>query len=389
MSARICILGAGYAGLRTARDLAGAVRRGEIDVEVTLVDRNRRHEVVTLLHQVATDDLPETTASLSLDELLPGRSVKIVEAEVAAIEPDTRHVRTSAGELAYDYLVIGLGSEPTSPPIPGLDRALRLRRWEDAIRLREHVRGVFRDAGRRPAADPERLLTRLVVVGGGFTGCQVVGELAHWSTELADRHRVPIDHVHLVLVESGRRLLPGWDEPSSREAERVLRRKAVDVRTGVRLARIAEDVVELADGSSLASRTVVWTGGIRALALLAESGLPTAAQGRLAADAYLRVVGRPRIFAIGDSVAASDGRALPATAAYAQRQGAYVARALVAEVRGRPLGPYRPIPLGMVVSLGGDDAVGDVLGIPVEGSAAALLKQGVEASYLQGLRGRG
>lgn len=381
----VVILGAGYAGLRAALDLARAVDGGDVAARVTLVDRGDRHEVVTLLHQVATEACPQERAVLKLAELLPA-SVRRVAAGVEGLDVAARRVATSAGPLDYDRLVVALGSVPSAPPIDGLgEHAFRLRRYDDALRLRRHVRRQFALAGRAADFDERRARLRFVVVGGGATGCQLMGELAHWVTELADRYRTPLGEIDLLLLEAGNRLLPGWADEVARGAALVLRRKAVGVRLGHQVDAVAADSVTFA-GRSVATRTVVWTGGVRAPALLAEAGLATGSLGRVKTDRYLRAAGHPEIHVAGDAALFEhQGKALPATAAFALRQGAYVAESLAGVLAGREADPYRPRDLGMLVSLGGSDAVGDLLGVPFAGLPGGVAKEGIERGYVAGV----
>lgn len=235
-----------------------------------------------------------------------------------------------------------------------------------------------------------KVVKKIVVLGagGGFTGCQLVGELAHWVTDLADEHGVPIADIHLILLEAASCLLPGWERLYSERAEHVLRRKGIDVRLSSKLEKVEPTRVTFS-GETLSTHTIVWAGGIRAPSLLASSGLSTGRQGRVLVDDYLRVTQYPAIYVAGDSALfVKDGQALPATAALALRQGAYVATTIADEVNGQPIEPYRPSNPGMLVSLGGNDAVGDVLGVPLQGSAAGLVKASIERWYISTLTGK-
>ncbi|MCH8292785.1 FAD-dependent oxidoreductase [Candidatus Poribacteria bacterium] len=218
--------------------------------------------------------------------------------------------------------------------------------------------------------------------------CQLVGELAHWVTDLADEHGVPIADIHLILLEAASRLLPGWERLYSERAEHVLRRKGIDVRLSSKLEKVEPTRVTFS-GETLSTHTIVWAGGIRAPSLLASNGLSTGRQGRVLVDDYLRVTQYPAIYVAGDSALfVKAGQPLPATAALALRQGAYVATTIADEVNGQPIEPYRPSNPGMLVSLGGSDAVGDLLGVSLQGFAAGLVKESIERLYISTLTGK-
>lgn len=384
---RIVALGGGYAGIRALLDLQEARRWRGLRAELTLIDRGTGHQVVTLLHRVATEDLPPASALLPFRRLLP--DVEILQAEVSEIDLDRRRVITDRGEIAYDRLVIGLGSETASPPIPGLEEhALNLRWWGDAVRLRRRVRELFARAAGAGSASERRGLLRLVVAGGGATGCQLAGEICHWVTDLADEFAVPVGEIEILLLDAQPTLLTGLERGAARRAERVLRRKAISVNLESPLESVAVGEVAFG-GETLPCGAVFWTGGVRAPELLAACGLETGDAGRVKVDRALRCVGRPAVLVAGDcALVEVGGRPVPATAAFALRQGAYVAQALESERKGRRIAPYKPRDLGMLVSLGGADAVGDLLGFPLTGLAAGLAKEGIERSYVATVLGQ-
>lgn len=385
---KIVILGAGYAGLRAALDLASARSRGLLDAELVLVDRNDYHQVVTWLHQTATDAIPLEQARVSLAELLPKESLSFVQGDVRAIETVSQRVLVGDDWLEYDRLIVALGSDTNWPEIPGLrEAAFPLRWWDEARALKEEIARQFAAAATADSAEARRCLMTVIVVGGGYTGVQLAGELAHWTPTLADLHGLPLQDIRLLLVEAQERLLPGWKASFSQRAANVLRRKGVDVRLNSPLLRVEGRQVTLGEpgggSTTICAGTLVWAGGVRAPSLLAEAGLPTGRDGRVLVNKFLQAQGYPEIYAIGDSALFFDGREpLPATAAHALRQGEYVAGALVARLQGKTVEPYRPLKLGMLVSLGGNDGVGDPLGVPLTGLPAGILKEGVERWYL-------
>ena len=198
----------------------------------------------------------------------------------------------------------------------------------------------------------------------------------------------PVEDIELLLLDAESRLLGGWSRGAGRRAQAVLRRKAVAVELRSPLESVAAGRVSFG-GRTLPCGAVFWTGGVRAPELLAASGLATDDAGRVRVDRRLRAAGHPEVRVAGDcALVEMRGRAAPATAAFALRQGAYAARALEAERRGRRIEPYKPRDLGMLVSLGGGDAVGDLLGFPLAGLAGGLAKEGVERSYVATVLGQ-
>ncbi|MBA3532252.1 MAG: NAD(P)/FAD-dependent oxidoreductase [Ardenticatenales bacterium] len=382
----ILILGAGYAGLRAALDLAEAKRAGELgEVTVTLVDRNDYHQVITWLHEVAAASVAPDKARIPLEQLLGAGGVAFHQATVRGIAPREQRVLLADSEaLSYDRLVVALGSITAWPPIEGLrEHALPMRWWDEAVRLREAVLHNFALAAEmEDEAERKRLLT-LVVAGGGYTGCQLAGEMAHWVPELADHFGLSLLELTLRQIEARERLMPGWDERLADKAERILRRKGVQILLNSPLERLDAQTMTLKGKNPMPYGLLIWAGGVQAPPLLKDSGFTTGVQGRAEVDAYLRAKEYPDVFVIGDASLWMEGdKPLPGTASHALRQGEYVARMIRRQIQGKGLADYEPTNLGLMVSLGGSDGVGIALGIPLSGVTAGILKEGIESWYL-------
>jgi NADH dehydrogenase len=385
---RILILGAGYAGLRAALDLGQAKGHGHLpgSVQVDLVERAECHRVIFWMHQVAAGTVDADDACIDYGDL-PLEHIALHRAEVQALDPERASVTTSAGDFAYDALVVALGSRAAVPDLPGLAaQAHTLRDRAGAEALHHALEHAFGRAGVAGSPAEQARWATVAVAGGGFTGCQLAGELAHRLPDLADRHGVPIRHVRLVLVEAADRLLPHMAACHGRSARRILETKGVEVRTGAPLERVSEDTLT-AGGSGLAYGTLAWAGGIHGPALLEATGLDRDAAGRLRVDRFLRAPAHPEIRAAGDCAVRIDAPATEATATEAIHQGRYLATALREEAHGRLPAPYRPNRLGLLVALGDGDAVGTVGPAPLAGRAAGILKNAAERTYPDTLRG--
>lgn len=382
----ILILGAGYGGLRVALEFE-RLRAGRDDLaQLTLVERNPYHQHIILLHRVATglDNTSEVT--LPLARILEQRAIRFCQGQVARIAPLQRQVLLHDGlALPYDRLVLALGGQTNYADVPGAaEHTLPLRTYDEAAQLREHILLCFQAATRTDDPTVRRSLLTFVIVGGGYTGCQLAGELAAWVRRLCREHQLPTSAVRIALVERSDTLLPQLSTAASREAERILAGRGISLHLNTSVERITEQVVHVAPHGFIRAATIVWAAGVRAPHLLAEAAFPTDARGRVLVDRYLRVVDQSAIFAIGDCAAIPDERhgTVPATASYAMRQGEHLAATLLAEATGQAPRPYEPLRLGQLVSLGPGEAVGDPLGVPASGLPVALLKQAVERWYV-------
>jgi NADH dehydrogenase len=188
-----------------------------------------------------------------------------------------------------------------------------------------------------------------------------------------------------VLVDVALAVLPELGPRLGAHALRVLRDRGVDVRLRTSVASAEDTRVVLTDGTTIATRTLVWGAGVVASPLVMELGLPTR-RGRLVTTPELSVPGADGVWAAGDAAAvpdlavdaAADGQRpdTQPTAQHAQRQGVALGRNVAAALGHGTARPYRHPDLGLVADLGGLDAVARPLGIPLTGPVAKVVARG-------------
>ncbi|NUR68684.1 MAG: FAD-dependent oxidoreductase, partial [Streptomyces sp.] len=231
---RIVIVGAGFAGYRTARTLSRLTRHR---AEITLLNPTDYFLYLPLLPQVAAGLLEPRRVTVSLSGTLP--RVRLVLGEADGIDLDERAVRYTdpeggSGTLPYDRLVIAVGSVNKLLPIPGVaEHAHGFRGLPEALYLRDHVTRQMELAA--AADDPKSRSARrtFVVVGAGYTGTEVAAH-GQMYTDAQARRQPLRDGVRprWMLLDIAPRVLPEMDERLSRTADRVLRERGVDVRMG-------------------------------------------------------------------------------------------------------------------------------------------------------------
>jgi NADH:ubiquinone reductase (H+-translocating) len=181
--------------------------------------------------------------------------------------------------------------------------------------------------------------------------------------------------VRVVIVNSGDRILKGIDPSLAHAAQRRLASQRVEVINDVKVTEVRPESVSLSDGSDIPARTIVWAAGINPGPLVAGLDVEKDERGRILVDEYLRVKGRPGVYAVGDSARMDyDGPPVPALAQAAEQQGRVAARNLAAEIRGEGgLVPFRYQPLGQLVDLGTGSALTDVMGVKISGRLGAFI----------------
>ncbi|HKR90506.1 MAG TPA: NAD(P)/FAD-dependent oxidoreductase [Phenylobacterium sp.] len=332
--ARVVILGGGFAGLEAAKALAAA------PVEVTLIDRQNHHLFQPLLYQVATAALAPADVAWPIRGVLSDqRNARVLMAEAGGIDLAARRVRTTAGEFAYDFLVVATGAthayfghDDWAAFAPGL------KRIEDATAIRRRILMAFERAELEDEAAARQALTTFVVVGGGPTGVEMAGAIADIA-----RHALPPDFrrvdpaaARVLLIEAGPRILPAFPEALSAYAQRALTRMGVEVRTGTAVTGVDAAGV-LLGGERVAAGAVVWAAGVQASPAGSWLGAAHDRAGRVEVGPDLTVPGHPEVFVVGDTAAAKTeaGRPIPGLAPAAKQMGRFAGETIAARVGGR------------------------------------------------------
>ncbi|WP_219416212.1 NAD(P)/FAD-dependent oxidoreductase [Pseudonocardia nigra] len=388
---RVVVVGGGFAGFHAAKALS---RRLAGTAEIVLVNPTDYFLYLPLLPEVAAGILDPRRVSISLAATLPG--VRLVLGEVDAVDLQQRRVswvgpEGGRDESGYDRLVLAVGSVNKLLPIPGVaEHAHGFRGIPEALYLRDHVtRQVELAATTDDPAEREARCT-FVVVGAGYTGTEVAAQGPLLTDALARRHSgLRGQKMRWMLLDLAPRVLPGLDDRLAGTADRVLRERGVEVRTGESVEEATADGVRLTTGEEVAARTLVWCVGVRPDPLVEGIGLETQ-KGRLVVDECLGVPGHPAVFACGDAAAVPDvtrpGEVTAMTAQHAVRQGKLAGRNVAASLgRGTRAG-YRHHDLGFVVELGGRDAAANPLHVPLEGLPAKAVTRGYHLLSMPGNR---
>jgi NADH dehydrogenase len=385
---QIIVLGGGYGGVLTAKKLANQLRKHK-DVQITLIDRKPYHTLLTELHEVAANRVEEDSIKIDLKKIFSGfRNVKVVLDEINGINFDNQ---TLQGEraYAYDYLVIGTGSKPTFFGIAGADRhALTLWSYEDAIRLKEHTQQMFRKAAKERNPEVRKEMLTFVVVGGGFTGVEMIGELAEFTVELCKEFYIDPADVTLHVVDMVDKILPILPEQLIRKAEKRLRKMGVNIITGSKITEVTEHGVRVGE-QELKSRTVIWTAGVEGSDLAGNLDVEQKGRKRILTNEKLQVPTHNNVYVVGDNIFyIPEGAAapVPQMVENAELAALIIAHNIVADIKHKPMKAYKPTFHGTMVCIGSRYGVANV-GLPgkmfrLSGLPAMAVKHLINMVYL-------
>nr|WP_041695003.1 NAD(P)/FAD-dependent oxidoreductase [Alicyclobacillus acidocaldarius] len=376
----IVILGAGYGGLAVALELD---RHG---IPFTLVNREPYHTFKTLLHEVAGARHDPHTYALSLEDLFHRKTSEIVIAEVKNLRLSDKLVETDGATLAYDTLIVALGSRTATFGLPGVaEHTFRLDSLLAAMELHHHVERELERC--QQTGDPIHL--RVLVAGGGLTGVELIGEWADWLPKRVRELGLPVSDLRLGLIHAHAEILPDVDHQLRAVAQTKLVERGVELILNERVAGAEPQAYRLASGRKLEAGTLVWTGGVEAPALLKEAGLPVDARNRVDVNEFLMARGLADVYVIGDCARFTDarGNVLPPTGQVAEQMGHHLGANLVRRAQGRPPLPFVYHDHGMVASLGPRYGVAEIGKHHATGATALVLKDGSKMKYLMHLGG--
>jgi NADH dehydrogenase len=392
MKTRIVIAGGGFAGLYAAMYFDKTLaRRGE--AEVVLISRENFILFTPMLHEVAAGDLQPSDIVSPLRRIV--RHVKVVEAEVDAIDLRERKVSCVAGirdvrrEFGFDHLLLTFGSETNFFDMAGVrDWAATMKTLSDAALLHNTMVALLETAALQEDASARRPLLTFVIAGGGFAGVETTGAVNDFIRETARYYPSTAEtDIRVVLVHPDSFLLPELGAELGLYAERKLRERNVDVIKGVRVSGYDGSIVMLTDGTSIPASTLIWTAGVKPSAVIAS--LPCEKErGRVRVNEYLAVPGVSGLWAAGDCAAVPDvttGTLCPPTAQHGLRQGLAAAKNIEAAIVGRTLKPFRYRAIGLLASIGRHTGVAMVFGVKFSGFIAWWLWRTVYLAKLPGL----
>jgi NADH dehydrogenase len=399
---QVVIAGGGFGGFYAARALERLLPAQS--AHVTLVNDANFMLYTPLLPGAAGAALDPRHVVVALRSQL--RRTDLVIGSVTGADPAERTlgVRRIDGEhldLGYDQLIVALGSVSRTLPIPGLnEHAIGFKSLSDATALRNQVLNCLdiAESLEDPALRAEYL--GFVFVGAGYAGVEGLAELQDFAAQAIELYpRCAAQGMRWALIEAKGRIMQEVPESLSEFAERELRGRGIEVRTGTTLRELSPHGATLADGEVIPARTLVWTAGVKPSPVVAQLGLPLDHDGRIVVDATMRVderalpaprvAGAAQVWAIGDCAAVPDasrpGQPCPPTAQHAIRQGRLVARNVASALVGGRARPFRYRTKGVVAELGSRQAVALTLGIRWRGMPAWLIARTYHLLLMPGL----
>lgn len=389
---KVVILGGGFGGIKVLQEIQKSLE-SRIDVDIFLVSEDNFFLFTPLLPEMASGLLEPRHISTPVRTFC--KRARFFEAEVDSIDlnKNTVSIRRTydnkTSTLNYDFLVIALGSRNNFFGNKNIEKhSLTIKTLGDAISIRNHIITMLENADQEDDLSTKKKFLTFVVIGGGFSGVETVGEindLVRESTNFFYR-RVDPDQIRIVLVSATDSILPEVGEELGRYAQSYLKQSGVEIMINSKVLDLAEDLVVFEDGNTISSMTVIWAGGVAVDSVIKDLMCQHDPKGRILVDEYLRLKNFSNVYALGDCAAIKDeksGQFYPPTAQHAIREAKVVAKNLVSSIRNQTkLEIFDYLTKGSMAKIGKRTGVSQILGIKITGFLAWLVWRGYYLSNL-------
>jgi len=380
---RVLILGAGAAGISATLELKKASDRVP-GLEITVVDQRDHHSPLPYVWQVVSGSVEPGHISFPLRTLLEegvssGR-VKFRQGRVQSIDVAQKAVNTGDGELAWDYLVVALGSTTNFFGMADAEEnSLVLKSVRDAVSIHNRILDNYEAALREGDEQRRRELLTFVVVGGGPSGIELVAAIQDFVRKaLTRKYPALTPQVRVLLVEAQDALLSGMKARMSELAIKRLRSRGIEVLLKTRITKVWSGGIQTADGQTIPTRTVVWVAGVKPVAVVESLPFNKAKGGRIVVNQHMEIPEAPGVYVLGDcAYLLQEGGSLPypPTQQVAQRQGPACARNIIRAVQGKDQRPFRYKFKGQVIYMGRNLVLAQLWGRVFDGFVAAMVRR--------------
>ncbi|MGT2832864.1 NAD(P)/FAD-dependent oxidoreductase [Streptococcus halotolerans] len=372
----VVVLGAGYAGLKTVRDL----QKQSGDFHITLIDRNSYHYEATELHEIASGTHQPDKITFPIVDAIDTKKVTFLQDKVEKVDCDAKTIQLEkTGNMSYDYLVISLGFRSEGFGIPGVvENALQMVDVDSANQVHEHVLSMMKKYRETKDAN----LLKLVICGAGFTGIELAGAFADERSAYAEIAGVKPEEISITCVEAMDSILPMFDRDMANYAMDVIQKRNITLMLGAKIKEIQDGKVVYTKGDDEAPNfveagTIVWTTGVSGSQVMEESGFEQR-RGRVVVQSDLRHPHYETVYVIGDVSAfmnPESNRPYPTTAQIATQMGKHTAKNLAHQLRGEATEDFIYNEQGTVASIGNTHGLGKVGKMSLKGYPASVMKK--------------
>ena len=379
---RILILGGGYAGVNVLKHLQETFE-SDTEVSISLVSQDNFFLHTPLLPEMATGMLASRHIATPIRSFC--KRARYYQAKVDSIDLNNNKVTISRAldsqkrELEFDYLVIALGGKTNFFGNKNVEKhALTIKTLGDAIVMRNHIISILESADQEEDPNVLSKLMTFVVVGGGFSGVETVGEINDFVRESVDKFYRNIDpeKIKIILVSAGEKILPEIGDLGEYAME-SLTKSGVEIIKNTKLVDAEPEQISLDNGMKIPYSTLVWAGGVTVDPVVSKLDTEHSQRGNILVDKFLRIKNHPQVFALGDCASITDertGKPYPPTAQHAVREAKVVSENIISSIKGNDSQkPFVYQSKGSMAKIGKRNGVALLMGRRIHGFTAWFL----------------
>ncbi|MFT5819559.1 MAG: NADH dehydrogenase [Crocinitomix sp.] len=385
---RVVVIGAGFAGLKLARQI------NSNNYQVVLIDKNNYHTFQPLLYQVASAGLePDSIAYPIRKTLRKKKNTFYRMASVQIIDSANQTIKTDIGELKYDKLVIATGAGNNFFGNQSIaDNAIPMKSLTEALDLRSKMLQNFEKALNTTNLVEREKLMNFVIVGAGPTGVELAGALAELKNKILPKDFPDLDLrlMKIHLIEASDKVLSAMQDKSSKKAHEYLKKLGVHIWTNTFVADYKDGIVKT-NGEDFYSDTLIWAAGVKGQIPDGIDASQIGKGNRIIVNDYCQSPENSAIYVLGD-VALIESETypngLPMMASVAMQQGAYLAKTFNRLAKGKAIKPFVYKDKGSMATVGKNLAVVETKRFKFQGIFAWFVWMFVHLMLLVGFRNR-
>ena len=379
---RILILGGGYGGVGVLKQLQETFQ-SDPEVSISLVSKNNFFLHTPLLPEMATGMLTARHIATPIRTFC--KRARYYQAKVEQIDLNnnkvtiTRALNSQKRELEYDFLVIALGGKTNFFGNKNVEKyALTIKTLGDALVLRNHIISMLENADQEEDPDVLSKLMTFVVVGGGFSGVETVGEINDFVRESVEKfyRNIDVEKIRVILVSASDKILPEIGDLGE-YAMKSLTNSGIEILKNTKLVDAEAELVVFDNGVKIPCSTFVWAGGVSVDPVISKLETEHSSRGNIMVDKFLKLKNHPNVFALGDCASIIDertGKPYPPTAQHAVRQAKIVSENIISSIRVKNSEkPFVYSSKGSMAKIGKRNGVALLMGKRIHGFAAWLL----------------
>ena len=399
---RIIIIGGGFAGVGCTRKLEKYFKNNS-DIEIVLISEDNFLLFTPMLPQVASGTIETRHIIMPIRTIT--KKALFYEGRVKNIDPYGKTIDLWGNgnkrgiSLHYDYLVVALGSETNFFGMSDLEKnAYQMKTLNDAVLVRNRIIDMLEQAENEVDPILKKSLLTFVIVGGGFAGVEVSGEIIDLLLDVTKYYRnISSQDIKVIVLEALSGILPGFSENLTKFAQKKLIEKGIEIKletavTGFdgkevmikKLNPTKNYAVDNPKVESIQTRTVIWTAGVTPVNTIKRSLFKTE-KGKIIVDENLEIQDFPGVFAIGDCALFLDPktkRPLPPTAQVAEAQAKFAADNIRASINNSSKKKFEYKSKGQMAVIGKRTGIGLFLGMNIHGLLAWVLWRNIYLSKI-------